>query len=59
MRLGLLRITDSPVKFAQTDVAMSDERAHAEFFSEGKSLAIVVFRLPDIKGICVRCNLAE
>jgi hypothetical protein len=25
---------------------MRDERSHAEFFSEGESLAIVVFRLP-------------
>ena len=38
---------------------MRDERAHAEFFSEGESLAIVVFRLPDIKGIFARRDLAE
>jgi hypothetical protein len=38
---------------------MSQERAHAEFFSEGESLAIVVFRLPDIKGIFVRREFTE
>ena len=38
---------------------MRDERAHAEFFSEGESLAIVVFRLPDIKGIFARRDLAK
>ena len=59
MLLRLLRLTDPPVQFAQTNVAMRDERAHAEFFSEGESLAIVVFRLPDIKGIFARRDLAE
>ena len=59
MLLCLLQITGSPVQFAQTDVAMRDERAHAEFFSEGESLAIVVFRLPDIKGIFARRDLAK
>jgi hypothetical protein len=53
------QITSSPIQFAKTDVAMRDERAHAEFFSEGESLAIVVFRLPDIKGIFARGDLAE
>ena len=38
---------------------MRDERAHAEFFSEGESLAIVVFRLPDIRRIFARRDLAE
>ena len=59
MLLGLLLIAYPPVQFAQTNVAMRDERAHAEFFSEGESLAIVVFRLPDIKGIFARRDLAE
>ena len=59
MLLRLLRITGSPIQFSQTNVAMRDERAHAEFFSEGESLAIVVFRLPDIKGIFARRDLAE
>lgn len=38
---------------------MRDERAHAEFFSEGESLAIVVFRLPDIKVTCFFTNETE
>ena len=59
MLLSLLSDPYSPVQFAQTNVAMRDERAHAEFFSEGESLAIVVFRLPDIKGIFARRDLAK
>src|SRR6478672_2098888 len=38
---------------------MRDERTHAEFFREGESLAIVVFRLPDIKGIFARYDIAK
>ena len=59
MLLSSLQISYLPVQFAQTDVAMRDERAHAEFFSEGESFAIVVFRLPDIKGFFARYDLAE
>ena len=59
MRLSFFVIAGAPIQFSQTDVAMRDERAHAEFFSEGESLAIVVFRLPDIKGIFARRDLAE
>jgi hypothetical protein len=54
-----MQITASPIQFAQTDVAVRDERAHAECFSEGESLAIVVFRLPDIKGFFARYDLAK
>ncbi len=59
MFFSLLSAPYPPVQFAQTNVAMRDERAHAEFFSEGESLAIVVFRLPDIKGIFARRDLAK
>ena len=38
---------------------MRDEWAHAEFFSESESLAIVVFRLSNVKGIFLRRDLAE
>ena len=54
-----LPISCPPAQFAQTNVAMRDERAHAEFFSEGESLAIVVFRLADINGIFARRDLAK
>jgi hypothetical protein len=40
-------------------VAVRDERAHAEFFGEGESLAIVVFRLADIRRIFARRDLAK
>jgi hypothetical protein len=59
MFFSLLSAPYPPVQFAQTSVAMRDERAHAEFFSESESLAIVVLRLPDIKGIFARRDLAE
>src|SRR5215831_13399142 len=59
MLLRQWQITASPIKFSKTNVAMRDERSHAEFFSEGESLAIVVFRLPDIRRIFARCDLAE
>jgi len=59
MFYSLLSAPNLPVEFAQTDMAMRHERAHAEFFGVGESLAIVVFRLPDIKGIFARYDLAE
>src|SRR5262249_10871052 len=59
MLLRQWQITASPIKFSQTNVAMRDEWAHAEFFSESESLAIVVFRLSNVKGIFLRCDLAE
>ena len=59
MLFSLLPAPDPPVELSQTNVAMRDERAHAEFFSEGESLAIVVFRLPYIKGTFARRDLAE
>src|SRR5437773_1681858 len=59
MRLRFIVITGSPVQFAQPNMAMRDERTHAECFSEGESLAIVLFRLVDIKRIFARRDLAE
>src|SRR5262245_25020558 len=59
MLFSLLSAPYPPVQFAQTHMAMSDERAHAEFFSEGKSLTMAVFRLAGIKGIFARRDLAE
>lgn len=38
----LIHFAGSPVQFAETQVAVRDERTHAEFFSDGKSLAIVL-----------------
>src|SRR5262245_8302701 len=38
---------------------MRDERVHAEFFSEGESLAIVAFRLSNIRRILVGRDIAE
>lgn len=59
MFLTLLLFSCSPTQFSKTEMAVSDQRSHPEFFSEGESLAIVVFRLPDIKGIFARRDLAE
>ena len=38
---------------------MSDQWAHAEFFSEGVSLTIMIFRIAYIKRIFARRDLAE
>src|SRR5713226_7570347 len=59
MFFSLLSAPHPPVQFAQTDVAMRDERAHAESFSQGESLAIVFFRLADSRGIFARHDLAK
>jgi hypothetical protein len=59
MFFSLLSAPYPPVQFSQTNVAVRDERAHPELFSEGESLAIVVFRLSNIRGIFVRRDLAE
>src|SRR5437764_12630979 len=59
MLASFLPISYQPRQFSKTDVAMRDERAHAECFSESESLAIEVFRLPDIRGIFARRDLAK
>src|SRR6266481_4335815 len=59
MLFSLLSAPYPPVQFTQTNVAMRDERTHAELFSEGESLAIVGFCPPDIKGIFARRDLAK
>ena len=59
MLFSLLSAPYPPVQFAQTYMAMRDERAHAEFRREGESLTKAVFHLPNIKGIFARCDLAK
>src|SRR4029453_17807953 len=58
MFLRQLQIAASPVKLSQANVAMRDERAHAEGFSEGESLVIVIFGAPDVRPVFVRRDLA-
>ena len=45
--LGLLAIAPGAVKFAETEVAVSNMRTHAAGLSEGQRLAIVVFGILD------------
>jgi hypothetical protein len=59
MLFSLLSAPHPPVQFAQTNVAMRDERAHAECFSEGESLMVVLFGRRDIRGICARRDLTQ
>src|SRR5262249_55669426 len=59
MLLRQWQITASPIKFSQTNLAMRYERTHSEVFSESEGLAIVVFRLSDIKRLFARRDLAE
>src|SRR4029077_16754739 len=51
MFFRLLSAPYPPIYFSQTNVAMRNARAHAEFISEIENLPIVVFCLPDIRGI--------
>ena len=59
MLFRLLQIAGLAIELSKSDMAMRDERAHSELFSEGESLAVVVFGLSDIKGIFARRDLAE
>src|SRR5262249_34510983 len=59
MLLNLLPFSYSSVQFPQTNVAMSDQWTHAEFFSDGESLAVVVFGLSIITRIFVGRDIAE
>ena len=60
MFFSLLSVPYPPIQFAQTNVTMCNERAHAEFFSEGESLTIVVLGLLDIRDSdLASCDLAE
>jgi len=59
MRLRMRQIAGLPMELSEADVAMRDERTHAEFFAEGESLAIVVFRLPQIRRNFAHRDLAE
>ena len=59
MLFGLLSASCPPVQFAQTNVAMSDERAHAEFFSEGHSSTIMLLGFLNLRCNSLRANLAQ
>ena len=48
-----------PVQFAQTNVAMRDERAHAQVAGQSHCLTILIFGLRHIRNIGVQNTLAE
>ncbi len=55
----MLKIIYPPIQLAETEMATSYERAHAEFFSQGESLVILVLSLPNTRGIFVRGDLSN
>ncbi len=55
----MLRIICPTIQLSQTEIAPGYERAHAEFFSKGESLVVVVFSIPKSRGIFVRCDLSK
>ncbi len=55
----MLKIIYPPIQLAETEMAPSYERAHAELFSKGETLVIVVLSLPTTRGIFVRGDLSN
>ena len=40
-------------------MAVGLERAHAEFLGQGEGLVVVGFRLRDLRGFALRCDVAK
>src|SRR5262245_20505907 len=59
MLLRQWQITATPIEFSHTNLPMCYERTHSELSSEIAGLALVVFRLSDLKRLFARRDLAE
>src|SRR5262245_17614672 len=58
--LGTLFPTPGPpIQFSKTDMAVCHKRAHAEFFSEGESLAIMLLGFLNFRCSGVGANLSH
>ncbi len=55
----MLKIIYPPIQLSYTEMALGHERAHAEFFSKGESLVIVVLSLRNTSRIFVRGDLSN
>src|SRR2546428_130320 len=56
---GVLPLACAPVELAEAEVAVGDERAHAELVGEGHGLPVGGFGLLGIRGIAMRGDLAQ
>src|SRR5262252_7927165 len=57
--MGLLPLARPGVQSAEAEVAMGEQRVHAEFVRQGKGLAVAGFGLFDLRGITMCGNVAE
>src|SRR6266566_526280 len=57
--LRLLSLACAPVELAEAEVAVGDERAHAELLGEGQRLAIVRLRDIDLEAVGMGRDVAE
>src|SRR5215510_12280405 len=55
----LLALAGAPVELTETEVAVGDERAHAELSGQHQSLTVGIFGSLGLRGTVTRCNLAE
>ena len=59
MLSGLLSPVDALVELAEPEMAVGDERAHAQLPGQGRRQPVVPLRLADVEAIAVRRDLAE
>ena len=59
MLAGLLALARALVELAETEVAVGDERAQAQFLGQGQSLAIVRVRAIDLDAVGMGRDVAE
>ena len=59
MLLRLLALARAPVEFAEAEVAVGDEGAHAARLGEGERLPVVRFRLFGVQSIAMGRDVAE
>src|SRR5712692_4008411 len=59
MLSGLVRLVGLPEELTQVEVAVGDERTHAEVAGQGQGLAIVAFRRLDSRRIATGDDFAE
>jgi hypothetical protein len=57
--LRLLPLAGAPVEFAEAEVAVGDERAHAELLTHDAGLTVVSGGLADAQGITTPGDLTE
>lgn len=59
MLLGFLPLARSPGEPAEAEVAVGQERAHAELFPQGASFSVIPLSLLDVRAIPMRDDVPE